>query len=133
MVRVLLMDHVGTPLIQNIFREDQAQVQAAVALGLSTFSLGTDTAGSGRVPAGFNNLIGLKPTIGLLSSTGMLPACRSLDCMSIFAFTCDDAAAVLTIAEGVDDSDAYSRKNPFSNSHAFYGKRTGKLVIRFAR
>ena len=102
---------------------------AAVALGLSSFSLGTDTAGSGRVPAGFNNLIGVKPTIGLLSSTGMLPACRSLDCMSIFAFTCDDAAAVLTIAEGFDNSDAYSRKNPFSNSHAFYGKRIGKLVI----
>ena len=57
------------------------------------------------MPAGFNNLIGLKPTIGLLSSTGMLPACQ-LDCMSIFAFTCDDAAAVLTIAEGVDDSDS---------------------------
>lgn len=106
---------------------------AAVALGLSTFSLGTDTAGSGRVPAGFNNLIGVKPTIGLLSSTGMLSACRSLDCMSIFAFTCDDAAAVLTIAEGVDKSDAYSRKNPFSNSHTFYGKRAGKLNIAILR
>lgn len=101
----------------------------AVALGLSTFSLGSDTAGSGRVPAGFNNLIGVKPTIGLLSSAGMLPACRSLDCMSIFALTCDDAAAVLSIAEGVDDSDAYSRKNPFSNSQTFYGKRTGSLKI----
>ena len=105
----------------------------AVALGLSTFSLGTDTAGSGRVPAGFNNLIGVKPTIGLLSSTGMLPACRSLDCMSIFTLTCDDAAAVLTIAEGVDESDAYSRKNPFNNSQPFYGKRTGKLNIAIMR
>ena len=57
----------------------------AVAAGLVSFSLGTDTAGSGRVPAGFNNIVGLKPTPGLLSNEGSVPACRSLDCMSVFA------------------------------------------------
>ena len=62
----------------------------AVALGLASFSLGTDTAGSGRVPAAFNNLIGHKPTRGLLSGTGMVPACRSLDTISVFAVTAGD-------------------------------------------
>ena len=57
----------------------------AVATGLVSFALGTDTAGSGRVPAAFNNLVGLKPTRGLLSAAGVVPACRSLDCVSIFA------------------------------------------------
>src|SRR5882672_6516442 len=60
----------------------------AVAAGLVTFSLGTDTAGSGRVPASLNNIVGLKPTRGLISTTGVVPACRSLDCVSIFALTC---------------------------------------------
>ena len=59
----------------------------AVAKSLCAFSLGTDTAGSGRVPAAFNNLVGLKPTRGLLSTNGVVPACRSLDCVSIFAKT----------------------------------------------
>src|SRR3982750_2798228 len=63
----------------------------AVALNLASFALGTDTAGSGRVPAGFNNIVGLKPTRGLLSADGMVPACRSLDCMSVFALSCADA------------------------------------------
>ena len=63
----------------------------AVAKGLSVFSLGTDTAGSGRVPAAFNNLIGLKPTRGLLSTKGVVPACRTLDCVSVFALTVDEA------------------------------------------
>ena len=66
----------------------------AVALGLVSFSLGTDTAGSGRVPAAFNNLIGYKPTLGSLSMRGVVPACRSLDAMSIFALTAEDAARV---------------------------------------
>lgn len=101
----------------------------AVALGLSSFSLGTDTAGSGRVPAGFNNLVGVKPTRGLLSATGMLPACRTLDCMTIFALTTDDAAQVLGIAEGFDETDAYSRSNIFSNSARSYGWRKGPLKI----
>ncbi len=67
----------------------------AVASGLVSFALGTDTAGSGRVPAAFNNLVGLKPTRGFLSTTGVVPACRSLDCVSIFALTASDAAEVL--------------------------------------
>jgi allophanate hydrolase len=81
----------------------------SVALGQVSFSLGTDTAGSGRVPAAFNQLVGLKPTLGLLSATGVVPACRSLDTVSIFAFTADDAAAVLAAAQGFDAEDAYSR------------------------
>lgn len=80
-----------------------------VAQGLVPFSLGTDTAGSGRVPAGFNNLIGLKPTRGALSAHGVVPACRSLDCVSIFALTLEDAEMVLQLAEGYDIQDAYSR------------------------
>jgi allophanate hydrolase len=85
---------------------------SAVAVGasLACFALGTDTAGSGRVPAGINNLIGLKPTIGRLSATGVVPACKSLDCISIFANSAADALAVLKIAEGFDLADSYSRE-----------------------
>lgn len=82
----------------------------SVALGMASFSLGTDTAGSGRVPAAFNNLVGHKPTCGLLSTQGVVPACRTLDCVSIFALTAGDAATVLKIAQGFDTEDAYSRK-----------------------
>lgn len=81
----------------------------AVALGQVLFSLGTDTAGSGRVPAAFNNLVGLKPSCGLLSSTGVVPACRSLDTVSIFARQVDDVQRVFGVAIGFDESDAYSR------------------------
>jgi allophanate hydrolase len=81
----------------------------AVASGLVSFSLGTDTAGSGRVPAAFNNLIGLKPTNGRLSTRGVVPACRSLDCVCVFALTAEDAARVLTVAHGYDAEDTYSR------------------------
>ncbi|HEX3984596.1 MAG TPA: allophanate hydrolase [Acidisoma sp.] len=84
----------------------------AVALGLVSFALGTDTAGSGRVPAAFNNLVGIKPTRGLISNGGMVPACRSLDCISIFSLTVPDALAVLKTAGGFDASDAYSRPAP---------------------
>jgi allophanate hydrolase len=84
----------------------------AVAVGLVSFSLGTDTAGSGRVPAAFNNLVGLKPTRGLLSTRGIVPACRSLDCVSIFALTVDDAVAVLDVASGFDAEDPFSRAPP---------------------
>ena len=82
----------------------------AVARKLVTFSLGTDTAGSGRVPAAFNGLIGLKPTRGLLSTHGVVPACRSLDCVSIFAKDCAEAHAVWRVACGVDPGDPYSRE-----------------------
>lgn len=81
----------------------------AVALGQVSFSLGTDTAGSGRVPAAFNNLIGVKPSLGLISTAGVVPACRTLDCVSIFAKNVEDAAAVLQVAQGFDSADAYSR------------------------
>jgi allophanate hydrolase len=84
----------------------------AVAAGLATFALGTDTAGSGRVPAAFNNIVGLKPSLGLLSTRGVVPACRSLDCVSIFALTMRDARAVLEVAQGFDRDDPYSRAEP---------------------
>src|SRR5690554_5652615 len=84
----------------------------AVARGLVPFSLGTDTAGSGRVPAGFNNIVGLKPTRGRFSIKGVVPACRSLDCVSIFALTVADADTVANILEGFDSADAYSRRPP---------------------
>ena len=82
----------------------------AVAKGLVSFALGTDTAGSGRVPAAFNNLIGVKPTRGLLSTAGVVPACRSLDCVSVFTLDCGDAAAVMTVAGGFDAQDPYARE-----------------------
>jgi allophanate hydrolase len=81
----------------------------AVALGLASFALGTDTAGSGRVPAAFNNLIGYKPTLGSLSMRGVVPACRSLDAMSIFALTADDASRVAAVVAKFDPDDAWSR------------------------
>ncbi|MDB5321242.1 MAG: allophanate hydrolase, partial [Phycisphaerales bacterium] len=81
----------------------------AVAAGLVSFAVGTDTAGSGRVPAAFNNLVGLKPTRGILSTTGLVPACRSLDCLSLFALTCDDAKTLFDVAAGFDAADPYSR------------------------
>src|SRR5690606_12712086 len=87
---------------------------SVVARGLVPFALGTDTAGSGRVPAGFNNIVGLKPTRGWLSTTGLVPACRTLDCISVFALTVNDALAVANLAGGYDPSDAYSRSNPHS-------------------
>ncbi|WP_180108312.1 allophanate hydrolase [Acinetobacter sp. YH12085] len=85
---------------------------SVVARGLVPIALGTDTAGSGRIPAAFNNIVGLKPTKGRFSNTGLLPACKSLDCISIFALTVVDATAVAEVMEGFDVSDSYSRVNP---------------------
>ena len=82
----------------------------AVAAGLVSFSLGTDTAGSGRVPAAFNNIVGLKPTRGVISTSGVVPACRSLDCVSLFATNVEDAAEVLDLVAGPDTEDPYSRE-----------------------
>ena len=84
----------------------------AVARGLVAFALGTDTAGSGRIPAGFNGLVGLKPTPGRVSAAGVLPACRTLDCVSIFAHEVADAAHVLAVVEGPDAADPYSHFEP---------------------
>lgn len=88
----------------------------AVAAGLVSFALGTDTAGSGRVPAALNNIVGLKPTRGLLSTRGVVPACRTLDCVSIFALTALDAQAVLSVASQHDPDEPYSRQSPTSDS-----------------
>ncbi|MEM8855556.1 MAG: allophanate hydrolase [Pseudomonadota bacterium] len=85
---------------------------SAVAVGahLVSFSLGTDTAGSGRVPAAFNNIVGVKPTRGAISTRGVFPANRTLDCVSIFAGTTADASAVLEVAAGFDAGDPFSRQ-----------------------
>lgn len=80
-----------------------------VAAGLVSFALGTDTAGSGRVPAGFNNIVGLKPTPGVVSTRGVVPACRSLDCVSVFALTCEDATRVFETMRSHDPEDIYAR------------------------
>jgi allophanate hydrolase len=84
----------------------------AVAMGQVSFALGSDTAGSGRVPAAFNNLVGIKPTRGLISTSGLVPACRSLDCISLFALTCGDAKQALETAAAFDPTDAFSRPAP---------------------
>lgn len=84
----------------------------AVAAGIVPFSLGTDTAGSGRVPAAFGNIVGLKPTLGAISSRGMVPACRSIDTISVFARTVDEALAVTRVMTSYDAADPYSRKAP---------------------
>lgn len=91
----------------------------AVAAGLVSFALGTDTAGSGRVPAACNNITGLKPTRGLVSTSGVVPACRSLDCVSIFARTAADAAAVLKVAAGFDADEPLSRVEPAGIRQSF--------------
>jgi allophanate hydrolase len=95
----------------------------AVALGLASFSLGTDTAGSGRVPAAFNNLVGHKPSCGALSTRGVVPACRSLDAVSIFALTTEDAERVLAVAAGFDAEDEYSR--PLAPHGFDFGRAAG--------
>ncbi|HSW12253.1 MAG TPA: allophanate hydrolase [Solimonas sp.] len=82
----------------------------ALALGEVSFSLGTDTAGSGRVPAAFNNLLGIKPTRGRWSTRGVLPACRSLDCPSLFALNPEDARRIAAVIDGYDVQDPYSRQ-----------------------
>jgi allophanate hydrolase len=81
----------------------------AVAAGLVSFALGTDTGGSGRIPAGFNGVVGVKPTRGLVSSGGLVPACRTLDCVSVFALNCGEGAEVLGVMAGYDPGDPFSR------------------------
>ena len=101
----------------------------AVAKHWVSFSLGTDTAGSGRVPAALNNIVGLKPTKGLLSTTGVVPACKSLDCVSIFALNTDDANTVMNVAAAFDQNDSYARGNTFNNGKRFYRANEKTLTI----
>ena len=97
----------------------------AVAAGALPIALGTDTAGSGRVPAMLNNIVGLKPSLGLISNYGVVPACRTLDCVSVFALTTDDAWSVLAAISGVDPNDPYSRAAPIGALGAPAGLRLG--------
>ncbi|MGJ5022922.1 allophanate hydrolase [Bradyrhizobium oligotrophicum] len=91
----------------------------AVSAGLVPLSLGTDTAGSGRVPAMLNNIVGLKPSLGMISTTGLVPACRTLDCISVFSLTVDDAVAALSVMAAPDPLDPFSRDRPVAAVTAF--------------
>jgi allophanate hydrolase len=107
----------------------------AVSAGLVPLSLGTDTAGSGRVPAMLNNIVGLKPSLGLVSTTGVVPACRTLDCVSVFSLTVDDAVAALAVMSGPDRSDPFSRNrtlaglSPFPPGLRLGVPRDGQLIF----
>lgn len=103
----------------------------AVARGIVPLALGTDTAGSGRVPAALNNIVGLKPSLGLVSTAGVVPACRSLDCVSIFALTTQDAFSALHVLAGKDGRDPYSRSMDIGAFRAL-GSRTRIGVPRAA-
>jgi allophanate hydrolase len=93
----------------------------AVALGVASFALGTDTAGSGRVPAALNNLVGLKATKGLISTAGVVPACRTLDCVTTFTSTAREASQLLALTAHLDPRDEYSRNNPLWNDGSAFG------------
>ena len=116
-----------------------------VANGIVPFALGTDTAGSGRVPAGHNNIVGLKPTKGWFSNQGLIPACRTQDVISIFALTVADAWTVAQQMQGYDSQDSYSRQHPANTpSHfskykiaipaqlTFYGDKQAELAFKAA-
>ena len=91
----------------------------AVAAGLVPLALGTDTAGSGRVPAMLNNIVGLKPSLGMISTAGVAPACRTLDCVSVFSLTVDDAVTALAAMTGPDLADPFSRDRPLKQITPF--------------
>ena len=107
----------------------------AVSAGLVPLALGTDTAGSGRVPAMLNNIVGLKPSLGLISTAGLVPACRTLDCISVFSLTVDDAMAALAVMAGPDGADPFSRNRPLGDLGAFPTQlklgipRNGQLIF----
>jgi allophanate hydrolase len=107
----------------------------AVAAGLVPLAIGTDTAGSGRVPAMLNNIVGVKPTLGMVSTAGVVPACRSLDCVSVFSLTVDDAIAALAAMAGTDMADPFSRDRPLGEITPLPGKlrlgvpRSGQLIF----
>jgi allophanate hydrolase len=93
----------------------------AVALGVASFALGTDTAGSGRVPAALNNLVGLKASKGLISTAGVVPACRTLDCVTTFTATAREASQLLGLVARLDPHDEYSRSSPLWNDASAFG------------
>jgi allophanate hydrolase len=107
----------------------------AVSAGLVPLALGTDTAGSGRVPAMLNNIVGLKPSFGLISTAGLVPACRTLDCVSVFSLVVDDAMTALMAMAGLDDADPFSRNRPLARMTAFPANlrlgvpRNGQLIF----
>ena len=107
----------------------------AVSAGLVPLALGTDTAGSGRVPAMLNNIVGLKPSLGLISTAGVVPACRTLDCVSLFSLTVDDAMTALAAMAGPDGADPYSRNRPLAEMSGFPANlrlgvpRNGQLIF----
>ncbi|THD48741.1 MAG: allophanate hydrolase [Bradyrhizobium sp.] len=107
----------------------------AVSAGLVPLALGTDTAGSGRVPAMLNNIVGLKPSLGLVSTAGVVPACRTLDCVSVFSLTVDDAMTVLRAMAGPDGADPFSRNRELAGVSAFPANlrlgvpRDGQLIF----
>ena len=103
----------GNPIRSDLIPGGSSSGSAvAVAAGLVPLSLGTDTAGSGRVPALFNNIVGLKPSLGMVSTAGLAPACRTLDCVSVFSLTVDDAITALAAMAGPDGADPFSRDRP---------------------
>lgn len=126
---------------KNSIREDlipggsSSGSATAVGAGIVPLSLGTDTAGSGRVPAMLNNIVGLKPSLGMISTAGLVPACRTLDCISVFALTVDDAALALSVMAGPDQADPFSRDRPLGAITPFPAKmrlgvpRTGQLIF----
>lgn len=126
---------------KNPFRNDlipggsSSGSAVAVAAGLVPLALGTDTAGSGRVPAMLNNIVGLKPSLGMISTTGMTPACRTLDCVSVFALTVDDATTALAAMAGPDPTDPFSRDRPLGEIAPFPANlrlgvpRNGQLIF----
>ena len=129
----------GTP--RNAIRADlipggsSSGSAVAVAAGLVPLALGTDTAGSGRVPAMLNNIVGLKPSLGLVSTAGVVPACRTLDCVSVFSLTVDDAMTALKVMAGADGADPFSRNRPLAGMASFPGglklgiPRNGQLIF----
>ena len=126
---------------KNSIREDlipggsSSGSATAVGAGLVPLSLGTDTAGSGRVPAMLNNIVGLKPSLGMISTAGLVPACRTLDCISVFALTVDDAALALSVMAGPDQADPFSRDRPLGAITPFPANmrlgvpRNGQLIF----
>lgn len=127
--------------VPNVFNPDYAAGGSSsgsavvVAAGMVTFALGTDTGGSGRIPAGYNNVVGVKPTLGLVSLRGVVPNCRSLDTVSVFALTCADGTEVLRAMAGFDPDDPFSRPAlaAGANGRPLVGGSPGGLTIGVPR